>query len=72
MESSGAHMNAIGKVMLLQKREYDEADTIRRIECVTMEDIKRILPVCLNEDNLCAAFVGRVEDKRQQLEDSLK
>ncbi len=61
METSGSHMNAIGKVLLLQKREYNEAETLSRIECVTMEDIERIIPVCLNTENLCAAFVGRVD-----------
>ncbi|MEG1754557.1 MAG: pitrilysin family protein [Clostridia bacterium] len=68
MESTNAHMNAIGKVMLLQKREYNEAETLSRIECVTMQDIERIVPVCLNPKNLCAVFVGRIDQKRDRLE----
>lgn len=68
MESSSAHMNAIGKVLLLQKREYNEAETLSRIECVTMDDIERIIPVCLDTRNLCASFVGRVEPHKQALE----
>ena len=68
METSSAHMNAIGKVLLLQKREYNEAETLSRIECVTMDDIERIIPVCLNTENLCAAFVGRVDAHGKELE----
>ena len=71
MESSGAHMNAIGKVLLLQKREYNEAETLKRIECVTMEDIERILPVCLDTANMAAAFVGKA-DGRQAVLDALR
>ena len=71
MESSGAVMNALGKVLLLQKREYDESETLRRIECVTMEDIERILPVCLDFKNACTALVGRVGGRRGELERAL-
>lgn len=72
MESSNAHMSALGKVALLQNREYNEAETIRRIECVTMEDIQRILPTVLDESNLSAAFVGRVERQRTAIEAALE
>ena len=61
-------MNAIGKVLLLQKREYNEQETLSRIECVTMDDIQRIIPVCLDTKNLCAAFVGRVDANAKELE----
>lgn len=71
MESSSAHMNTLGKVALLQNSEYDEAETLRRIECVTMEDIRRIVPVVLDETNLCAALVGRVEGQQAALEAAL-
>ena len=72
MESSNAHMSALGKVALLQNREYNEAETIRRIECVTMDDIQRILPTVLDESNLSAAFVGRVERQRTAIEAALE
>ena len=67
MESSGSRMNALGKTLLLQKREYNEAEMIRRIECVTMEDVERILPVCLDWENACAAFAGRVGKQKKAL-----
>lgn len=68
MESTSARMNALGKVLLLQKREYNEQGTIRRIECVTMEDIERILPVCLDWDQAAAALVGRVKKRKPALQ----
>ncbi len=61
MESPGAVMNAIGKVALLQNREYIEAETINRITCVTMEDINAAIKTVLDGTKLCAAFVGRTE-----------
>jgi len=71
MESTGARMNALGKTLLLQKREYSERETLRRIECVTMEDIERILPVCLDLGSASAALVGRVERRRAALLEAL-
>ena len=54
LEGSGSRMNTIGKVALLQNREYREEDTINSIECVTMEDIRRVIPIVLDESQLCA------------------
>jgi predicted Zn-dependent peptidase len=72
MESTSARMNALGKTLLLQKREYNERETIRRIECVTMEDIERILPVCLDMGQASTALVGRVEKRRDALLGALR
>ena len=68
MESTSAHMNTIGKLALLQKRAYNEQDTLARIEAVTQEDISRILGDCLNRENMCAAFVGRIGKSASKLE----
>ena len=67
MESTSSRMNALGKVLLLQKREYNEQETIRRIECVTMEDIERIIPVCLDLSQASTALVGRLKKQRPAL-----
>ena len=72
MESSGSRMNALGKTLLLQKREYSEEETLRRIECVTMEDIERILPVCLDLNEASAAFVGRLKKSSAALSQVLR
>ena len=37
-----------------------------------MEDIQRILPTALDESNLSAAFVGRVERQRTAIEAALE
>ena len=72
MESSGSRMNALGKTLLLQKREYSEQETLRRIECVTMEDIERILPVCLDLNQASTALVGRVKKQKNALLEVLR
>jgi len=71
MESVSSRMNAIGKTLLLQKRLYDEQETIRRIERVTMEDIEAIVPACLDPQNACAALVGRVGKQKAALQKKL-
>ncbi len=71
MESTSSRMNALGKVLLLQKREYNEQETIRRIECVTMEDIERIIPVCLDLSQASTALVGRLKKQKPALEKTL-
>jgi len=72
MESSSARMNALGKTLLLQKREYSEQETLRRIECVTMDDIERIMPVCLDLNNASTALVGRVKKQKAALLEAIR
>ena len=72
LEGSGSRMNTIGKVALLQNREYREEDTINSIECVTMEDIRRVIPIVLDESQLCASFVGRVAHQEDALLQAIK
>ena len=61
MESSNAHMNAIGKCLLLQNEEYSIDTILSRIECVTMDDIARIIPQVLQADRMTVAAVGRLD-----------
>ncbi len=72
LEGSGARMNVIGKVALLQNREYREEDTLNRIACVTIKDVEDVIPTVLDESQMCASFVGRVEHQRDALLQSLK
>lgn len=72
LEGSGARMNVIGKVALLQNREYREEDTLNRIACVTIKDVEDMIPTVLDESQMCASFVGRVEHQRNALLQSLK
>ena len=70
-ESAHAHMQALGRTALLQKREYSVTETIRKIDCVTMDSMNGIIPVVLDENNLCAAFAGRVSGREDRLRDVL-
>lgn len=68
LETSGSRMNVIGKVALLQNKIYNEQETIRRIESVTMEDVLSVIPKALDDSCLSGAFVGRVEKYQKQME----
>jgi len=59
MEGSGAHMNAIGKRLLLQNKEFTIEDTLSAIECVTMEKVNGILARVLSPRRAVCAAVGR-------------
>ena len=72
MESASAHMNAIGKSALLMQEEYDLETTLNRIECVTIEDVKRMIPMTFTAGKMTLASVGRLgslqETLRKQVE----
>ncbi|MDO4543031.1 MAG: pitrilysin family protein [Clostridia bacterium] len=72
MESTNAHMNAIGKSLLLQNKEYSQETTISGIECVTIEDTKRLTKELFSSKRFAAAIVGRVEDKSEQMQRELE
>ena len=71
MESTGALMNAIGRTELLQGRQYDAEDTLRRISDVSMEDVRRCIAEYLRPDRICAAIVGRTKGKRREFDSIL-
>ncbi len=71
MESPHAHMETAGRTALLQKREYTEAQTLEKMDCVTIEQVEAVIPVVLDETNLCAAFAGRVDSVKQELKAAL-
>ncbi len=66
-EGTSSRMNALGKTALLLDRLYSEEETLRRIEGVTMEDIARIVPYVLDENNLSTVCVGRVKKQDEKL-----
>ena len=59
MEGSGAHMNAIGKRLLLQNKEFTIEDTLSAIECVTINKVNEILEHVLAPRRAVLAAVGR-------------
>lgn len=68
MESPQAHMNAIGKTLLLQNREYLVDEVLAKMECVKMGDVNDIIPYVCDETRMCAAFAGKTEEVRAELE----
>ena len=61
MESTMAHMSALGKTALLLEKEYDLEATLNRIECVTIEAVESAAKNLFTP--VCAAFsaVGRLD-----------
>ena len=67
METSGAHMNAIGKRLLLQNKEFTIEDTLSAIECVTIDDVNGILAHVLSPRRAILAAVGRTKRVQQEM-----
>ncbi|MDD3401568.1 MAG: pitrilysin family protein [Eubacteriales bacterium] len=72
MESTSAHMNAIGKSLLLQNKEYSQEATISGIECVTIEDVEKIIPMLFSSARFAAAIVGRVDNQCEDMQKELE
>lgn len=71
MEGSGAHMNAIGKRLLLQNKEFTIEDTLSAIECVTMEKVNDILCRVLSPRRAVCAAVGRTRGAQKGIKSLL-
>ena len=67
MEGSGAHMNAIGKRLLLQNKEFTIEDTLSAIECVTIDKVNAILDHVLSPRRAVCAAVGRTKGVQQDM-----
>lgn len=67
MEGSGAHMNAIGKRLLLQNKEFTIEDTLSAIECVTIDKVNAILEYVLSPRRAVCAAVGRTKDVQKEM-----
>lgn len=65
-ESPGARMMSIGKSKLLNGRIFTEEETVSRIEAVTMEGVRDVIPQSFNFDLMTAAFVGRLNGKADE------
>lgn len=72
MESSMAHMNALGKNMLLLGKEYHLETTLNRIECVTMQDVERICKTVFQKELGAFAAVGRLKSCKAALESRIQ
>ncbi len=61
MESTMAHMSALGKTSLLLEKEYDLEATMNRIECVTMEAVKAAAETLFTPEAAAFCAVGRLD-----------
>ena len=67
MEGSGAHMNAIGKRLLLQNKEFTIEDTLSAIECATIDKVNGILAHVLSPRRAVCATVGRTRGVQREM-----
>ena len=72
MESTMAHMSALGKTALLLCKEYDLEATLNRIECVTIEAVKQAADALLRPAAAAFCAVGRVANVKDALEAAVK
>lgn len=68
-ESTSAHASSIGRAEILGLAELSEEQIIAKINSVSTEAVRKILPTVCDFDNMTAIFVGRVEKYRSQLEE---
>ena len=56
-----------------QEHNYlSEEEIIRRIDAVTLDDIRAILPTVCDFSKMTAVFVGRTAEYAQELEDIIR
>lgn len=72
METSSSHMNAIGKRMLLLDEEYDLDTIISRIECVTIEDVERMIECVFDSRHVVLAAAGRTAKMESTLKETFE
>jgi predicted Zn-dependent peptidase len=72
MESTMAHMSALGKTALLLNKEYDLEATLNRIECVTIEAVKEAAASLLSPEAASFCAVGRVGNVKDALISAVK
>ena len=71
-ENTSAHSSAIGRTELMGTEYLSEEEIIRRIDAVTLDDIRAILPTDCDFSKMTAVFVGRTAEYAQELEDIIR
>ncbi len=67
-ESTGSRSSAIGKAELLLGKVIEEEELLARLENVSEQDVRDIIPVVLDEQKLCASIVGRLGKESKEIE----
>jgi|AGTN01.2.fsa_nt_gi Predicted Zn-dependent peptidases len=63
MEGSNAVMSALGKQLLLLDEEYNDEETMRKIEEVTTERVDALIDRIFDFSKMSAVFAGKIEKK---------
>lgn len=71
MEGTNAKMSALGKSLLLLDEEYNEEETIAKINAVTIESVNALVDKIFDYSKMSAVFAGKIE-KRNEIEKSLE
>lgn len=71
MESTNAKMSALGKSLLLLDEIYDEKETMRKIEAITLDRVNSLIDRIFDYNKMSAVFAGKIE-KRNELEELIK
>lgn len=67
MEGTNAKMSALGKSLLLLDEEYNEEETLGKIEAVTIDGVNALIDKILDYSKMSAVFAGKIE-KRSEIE----
>ena len=71
MEGSNALMSAMGKSLLLLDEIYDEEETIKKIEAVSLDRVNALIDRIFEYPKMSAVFAGKIE-KRSEIEKELE
>lgn len=71
MEGSNAVMSAVGKTLLLLDEEYDDKETMKKIEEVTVERVDQLIDKIFDFSKMSAVFAGKIE-KKDEIEHALE
>lgn len=71
MEGTNAKMSALGKSLLLLDEEYDEQETIAKIDAVTIDSVNALIDKIFDYSKMSAVFAGKIE-KRSEIEKFLE
>ncbi len=71
MEGTNAKMSALGKSLLLLDEEYNEQETIEKIDAVTQGSVNALIDKIFDYSKMSAVFAGKIE-KRSEIEKFLE
>lgn len=71
-ESTSARASAIGKSEALLGTVISDEELLKKLADVTVASVNDILPIVLNEEDMCASIVGRLGEASEKIEKLVK